>query len=513
MRKGLLFSALALGMGLFSCTQEDLTNRSAAAGGPVTVSVGLPEGSSRSVPTAPEGYDLRCVLQVVYGDGNETLTLTEKAGDAGSNISFHFQPKSSDYNCLFWADYVTEGTETDRFYNTADLTKIGYVQSALTDGSLFNNDACDAFCGTKDAQSIMDAGNQVNVTLFRPFMKVSIVDKQGVSGDRLSVTMASMPSGYNVLTGEYDESTVTMSMTDADLSGSTDDVWFSNYMFAPSNMSVYEASNITMTVTTDGEEPVVKTLDGDINVGANTTYNGNIEFSLDDVTVEVGIDGDDAASLPKVGDYYYSDGTWSADYNSEKTVIGVVFATKDNVMGDVPANYEGVTFAKGYIQGWVVGAKEADKALFVSSGKINTIDKVGQGAEDIKGYANKAAWESNALSGATYTALDCSAYSLSAPESNTSGWYLPALGQMDALRSVYLANESVVKAALQALSDNEIGDLMSEESGASNYYWTSSANLRTADNQAYLITFTASESYYTGASGEQSRRIRPVLTF
>ena len=76
MRKGLLFSALALGMGLFSCTQEDLTNRSAAAGGPVTVSVGLPEGSSRSVPTAPEGYDLRCVLQVVYGDGNETLTLT-----------------------------------------------------------------------------------------------------------------------------------------------------------------------------------------------------------------------------------------------------------------------------------------------------------------------------------------------------------------------------------------------------------------------------------------------------
>ena len=59
----------------------------------------------------------------------------------------------------------------------------------------------------------------------------------------------------------------------------------------------------------------------------------------------MGIDGDDAASLPKVGDYYYSDGTWSADYNSEKTVIGVVFATKDNVMGDVPANYEGVTFA------------------------------------------------------------------------------------------------------------------------------------------------------------------------
>ncbi len=40
-----------------------------------------------------------------------------------------------------------------------------------------------------------------------------------------------------------------------------------------------------------------------------------------------------SAADPKVGDYYYSDGTWSTELDADKTVIGVVFSTM-NATGD-----------------------------------------------------------------------------------------------------------------------------------------------------------------------------------
>lgn len=527
MRKGLLFSALALGMGLFSCTQEDLTNRSAAAGGPVTVSVGLPEGSSRSVPTAPEGYDLRCVLQVVYGDGNETLTLTEKAGDAGANISFTFQPKSNDYTCLFWADYVDEKDNvedlTDKFYTTEDLTNIGYVEAALTNGSLFNDDACDAFCGKKDAQSIVDAGNKVNVTLTRPFMKMSIVDGTSVSGDQLDVTVANMPSGYNVLTGASEGNTVTMSMTDTDLSDNTDNVWFSNYMFAPSNVGSFEASNITMAVTTDGEK-VEKTLQGTINVGPNTTYNGNVNFDLGQVDIEVGIE---EGAMPKVGDYYYSDGTFSSALADDKTVIGVIFATSDEIKGDVPANYADIAFEKDYIRGWVVALNNlSSNPRFVSASDggttatLNTATGVGTGPDDIKGYANCQAWRENPLlNGAQYTALDrVESYEVEAPK-GTSGWYIASLGQILVLREAYIAEDSKVKSSLQALTDGGKASMLTEGTGGSTYYWTSTAGSSEDDNIEVGVYRASTSSQVTSATpyivrtGTDGNPVRPILTF
>lgn len=525
MRKGLLFSALALGMGLFSCTQEDLTNQTVANGGPVTVSVALPGDGSRAVPVAPEGYDLRCVLQVVYTDGvNGTETYTEMAGDAGANITFKFQPLSDQYDCLFWADYVTEGTETDRFYNTSDLTKVGYVESALADGSLFNNDACDAFCGRKDAQSIMDAGNQVNVTLLRPFMKMSIADKRSVSGDQLDVTINNMPSGYNVLTGESDNSTVTMTMPATDLSDNEGNVWFSTYMFAPSNLSVFDAENITMGVTTDGSREE-KYLTGSINVGANTTYTGNVSFALGEVDIEVGIEGD--SNLAEVGDYYYSDGTWSSDYIDTKTVIGVVFATfQDNAATDDPANYADVTFAKDYIRGWVVGLKElAPTPRFCNSadGKsgvnVEKIEGVNTGADDIMGYANGLAWQNNVLSaGVTYATLDKIAayaadYAAPAP-ANTSGWYLGAIGQMDILRTAYNAEGSAVRATLEALQAEGLADLFATGTGGSAYYWSSTANAGSDSNSVQTVVFDSSvEKYTTTHGGNSGRHARPILTF
>lgn len=65
MKKSLLFSAMALSLGLLSCNQEDMSDVETVTGTPVTVSVEVPgslSGSeSRTLPAAPEGHQLRCI--------------------------------------------------------------------------------------------------------------------------------------------------------------------------------------------------------------------------------------------------------------------------------------------------------------------------------------------------------------------------------------------------------------------------------------------------------------------
>lgn len=46
------------------------------------------------------------------------------------------------------------------------------------------------------------------------------------------------------------------------------------------------------------------------------------------------------SSKAKVGDYYYSDGTWSTEYNANKECIGIVFALCDEAHGDINPSLE-----------------------------------------------------------------------------------------------------------------------------------------------------------------------------
>lgn len=531
---------LALGMGLFSCSQEDLNGGAQQAGQPVTVTVKLPDdaidkAASRYIPEASDNeHQLRCILYVTNSDGSWTERIEKVASEAvNETFSFTFTPEdATDYKCAFWADFIAadaqatgEGNDkkyADLYYNTQNLPSVSYATAALTDGSLFNNDDCDAYCGT------IPTGGALSVELKRPFAKVSFVDEgttASTTTEKISVSGYGVYGGFNIETNEVVEEESVISATDID-PVKTDNVFFYNYLFVGNKNALPDADkefslavgSTTKTISTEN-----------ITLTSNTQVNGNFDWESasgsDVITVTVGFNGDWIdPNAPKVGDYYYSDGTWSTELKSdtENPVIGVVFAVPGDgsaIDNDATTNYSSVTFADNKIHGWVLGLKEQSGVKFVSADKISAIEGVGQGVEDIKGYANKAAWNANTLTGdATYTALDWTSYSLTAPTEGTSGWYLPALGQMNVLRSVYLAENSAVKKALQALntSNAETADLISEETGASNYYWTSSANLRTAGNQAYLITFTnpgKDKDYYTGADGSQNRRVRPILTF
>lgn len=536
MKKSILFPMLALGMGLFSCSQEDLNGGAQQAGQPVTVTVKLPDDAidkvaSRYIPEASdEQHQLRCILLVTNSD-NSTIRIEKVAKEAnGDTFSYTFTPKdAADYKCAFWADFIAADAEAtgegndktypDLYYNTQSLPSVSYATAALTDGSLFNNDDCDAYCGT------IPKGGALSVELKRPFAKVSFVDKGNTAStttEKISVNGYGVYGGFNIETNKVVEGESVISATDID-PVKTDNVFFYNYLFVGDKNALPDADKEFSLAVGSTTKPISTE---NITLTSNTEVNGNFDWESvsgsDKITVTVGFnDGWIDPNAPKVGDYYYSDGTWSTELKSdtENSVIGVVFAVpgdRSAIEGDVPNNYSSVNFKDNTIHGWVLGLKEQSGVKFVSTNTIGAIDGVGQGVEDIKGYANKAAWNANTLTDdATYTALDFSSYSPAAPTEGTSGWYLPALGQMNVLRSVYLAENSAVKKALQELntSNAETADLISEGTGASNFYWTSSANLKNAGNQAYLITFTNVEAYYVGATGENTRRVRPILTF
>lgn len=547
MKKGILFPVLALGMGLFSCSQEDLGNSALQAGQPITVTVKLPDdavnkAASRYIPSASDDqHQLRCILLVTNGD-NSTIRIEKLASEAnGDTFSYTFTPKdANNYKCAFWADFIDadadvtgEGNDkkyADLYYDTQNLPSVSYNTGVTTDGSLFNNEDCDAYCGT------IPTGGSLSIKLKRPFAKVSFEDKgtTASSASLISVSGYGVYGGFNIETNEVVETETLISGTDIE-PVKTDNVFFYNYLFV-GNKNELPDGDKQFSLTVDGTTKTIST--ENITLTSNTEVSGCFDWGSasgsDKITVTV--DFNDTwidPNAPKAGDYYYSDGTWSATLNSEKTAIGVVFAVKGDgsaIDSDVVSNYNGVTFKDNAIHGWVVSLKEITPTpRFASSSDgqsgvtVSSIIGVNTETTDIKGYANCSAWKGNPLADeAVYTALlkaesYAADYSATLQVTGTSGWYIGAIAQMDVLRSAYNATDSKVKAALEALEaleDDSKADLFATGTKGSSYYWSSTANQGADKSSVRTIVFDASvESYMSIHNGDAGRHCRPILTF
>ena len=430
MKKGILFPVLALGMGLFSCSQEDLGNSALQAGQPITVTVKLPDdavnkAASRYIPSASDDqHQLRCILLVTNSD-NSTIRIEKLASEAnGDTFSYTFTPKdASNYKCAFWADFINadadvtgEGNDkkyADLYYDTQNLPSVSYNTGVTTDGSLFNNEDCDAYCGT------IPTGGSLSIKLKRPFAKVSFEDKgtTASSASSISVSGYGVYGGFNIETNEVVETETLISGTDIE-PVKTDNVFFYNYLFV-GNKNELPDGDKQFSLTVDGTTKTIST--ENITLTSNTKVSGSFDWGSasgsDKITVTV--DFNDTwidPNAPKAGDYYYSDGTWSATLNSEKTAIGVVFAVKGDgsaIDSDVVSNYSSVRFKDNAIHGWVVSLKEITPTpRFASSSDgqngvtVSSINGVNTETTDIKGYANCSVWKSNTLANEeVYTAL------------------------------------------------------------------------------------------------------------
>lgn len=438
MKKSLLFSAMALSLGLLSCNQEDMSDVETVTGTPVTVSVEVPgalSGSeSRTLPAAPEGHQLRCIMVVDYNT-TEDVRMEQVAGETMVNEKFRFTftPAEEDYTCLFWADYVDEGAVasdgkyTDKYYNTADLTNVTYKVAGNT---VFNNPACDAFFGYSLAGS-------PNAVLKRPFVKLSFKDKDHETvqnASSLSVTYT-VPSGFSVKDNTVSEnSNQEIKLTAAAPADKDNYIWFYNYVFAPANVN--KLGDILMTV---GEDDVmIKT--ASLVLTQNYDITANIDFASGDGNVDVDVDIDDEFNdpdAPKVGQFMQKDGTFSDIYSAENS-IAIVFAAGPKGR-DVATNYGKSDGTK--IWGYAMGLSSVARKAFTTTETPLDLTSYGiaspWAAGDYNGYKYTQQLE-DAL-GATETELmklyaswknDNSLDGISNVNVSVSGWYIPSARQL-----------------------------------------------------------------------------------
>lgn len=548
MKRRLLNIVMAAFIGCFAaCSEEEIISTQNGTPKEVTVTAQIPAGAATrnvGVDNVINDNQLRCILSVVNNQDKSEITRIEKpVGADDTKISFTFSVESGiDYSCLFWADYIdknaneADGKYADKYYNTANLQAISVKvdeTEAANNVKLFNNAAADAFCGVLSKDMIADS-EAPSIALKRPFAQLNLKPTADDKWKDQITTMDiefNMPGDFNMLTGKA-AGTVTAVKATGVTREADDALYFSTYLFIedPTMPEPKFNSDIKIKFNVAGSQtPVERTIKAGFTVKPNTEINGEANLSKEeDINVDVTIDGEkEDPNAPKVGDYFYTDGTWSTALNSEKSVAGVVFALASKggaASSDNASNYPDKNMTT--IKGWVVATKDVTDKGIAFLKKDNTLsslpEKVGTTEDDLNGFSNTNIW--NALNTVDqeplYIAIaNTLAYNESTPiESATpnSGWYLPSIGQMKALLSVYAANNSntqgeslAVKKALEAL--NVEGALMN-----SGFYWTSTGGTNKAEFGVYRVGFHTEENYgksgvYTGVTFGST--IRAVLTF
>lgn len=543
MKKSLLFSAMALSLGLLSCNQEDMSDVETVTGTPVTVSVEVPgslSGSeSRTLPAAPEGHQLRCIMVVDYNTA-EDVRMEQVAGETMVNEKFRFTftPAEEDYTCLFWADYVDEGAAvsdgkyTDKYYNTADLTNVTYKAS---DNTLFNNPACDAFFGKSLAGS-------PNAVLKRPFVKLSFKDQKHETvqdASSLSVTYT-VPSDFSVKDNTVSgSSNQEIKLTAAASADKDNDIWFYNYVFAPANVNKLPG-DILMTV---GEDDVtIKT--ASLVLTQNYDITASIDFASGDGNVDVDVDIDDEfndPNAPKVGQFMQKDGTFSDTYDAENSVA-IVFAAGPKG-GDVATNYGQPDGTK--IWGYAMGLSSTARTAIQNEANDQTFP-------DLKSLNGEAPWQLDDYNGYTYTTnlrsvmegyssqlmtvFDTWKQENALTGGNVSEWYIPSARQLLDLIAFSLGyeggtdnttqepvnavsiNEQVAAAVVAADTDKEDGySWFGNYTGAANVMSSYIRGgrivcVQTNGTENETITNLLGTTVYNDGSKTSPFVIRPVLT-
>lgn len=533
MKKSLLFSAMALSLGLLSCNQEDMSDVKTVTGTPVTVSVEVPgvlSGSeSRTLPEAPEGHQLRCIMVVDYNTAAD-VRMEQVAGETMVNEKFRFTftPAEEDYTCLFWADYVDEGAVasdgkyTDKYYNTADLTNVTYK---VSDNTVFNNPACDAFFGKSLAGS-------PNAVLKRPFVKLSFKDKKHETvqaASSLSVTYT-VPSGFSVKENKVSEgnnNNQEIKLTAEVPADKDNDIWFYNYVFAPANVNKLPG-NIQMTVY----EKVVTINTESLVLTQNYDITASIDFASGNGNVNVDVDIDDEYNdpdAPKVGQFMQKDGTFSDTYDAENSVA-IVFATGPKG-DDVATNYGKSDGTK--IWGYAMGLSSVARKAFTTTETLLDLTSYGiaspWAAGDYNGYKYTQQLETAtaSLGAALMSAYNEWKTANSVSEiTNVSGWYIPSARQLLDVMGMTLGYAG--EEGIDAVAQNEqfaslLADLMSGDKSWFGTH-TSASNVMSSSVSRSGQIFAVQTSYADGketiskASGigvnqrASTFAIRPVLT-
>ncbi|WP_300701532.1 DUF6562 domain-containing protein [Bacteroides sp.] len=537
MKKSLLSLAMALCIGLFaSCSQEEIISDTENGEQAVSLSAQLPDNiSTRALPGAAEGHQLRCILEVWdKAENGKLITRIEKLGSEATDGKLQFTftvPSATNYQCLLWADFITTpapasraadepATYTDLFYSTTSLKAIDFNKK---DASLFNNVSADAFCGVVDKNGTTSS---LSVTLKRPFTKVTLTDNSDYLASCTSLAPKFMaPSKYDISTGKV------AGYTEIAATGiePKDKTLFSTFIFASADKAKLDKDIEIVFTKKDGGTETKTIKAGQISLDSNVENNAEANFSADNnVTVDVDInDKYPDPSAMAVGQYYYSDGTWSSAYNASKTAIGIIFHVGAGE-GDDIAKYGDKAAEGSTIKGYVMALKSVGNGRNTQFSSLTDFTNLPAGDGSLtafNGYANMQGISgSTGFEAANYPSIEAINDMTDAPATGTSGWYLPSYAQILQPLGMYygfgedIAIDETFKATVDAAITATIGDAFTADETNQNYL-TSTLAVDKANLMAPQMKYTADANpLYSLAKATPATNkivkgwVRPVLT-
>jgi hypothetical protein len=272
----------------------------------------------------------------------------------------------------------------------------------------------------------------------------------------------------------------------------------------------------------------------------NTENPGNGDNTGDDNT-----GGDNTGDVtpqadPRIGDIYYSDGTWSTELQEGKTPVGVIFClgagTNDSASFYTTKGGQKMEEIKGY----VIALRDATENVNNNEGVVWSFydgwyDGAGCSSEqdDFLGYTNTLAIRQAALRedcparefNATAQSFPAAWYAsdgydiLCPAPATSSGWYLPSVYQLQYIwDKVYFNNGNMLASVEETLKMLAEKGLAAEMYVRDSEYWSSTEEYDSYGDSGKARYFCFDEAMFK--PGFQSDlvknwevRVRSVLTF
>lgn len=270
---------------------------------------------------AVEGTKLTRYIVEAYENNNLGEDATPLRAESSTGTLQLTLKKNTEYTFVFWADggtAKTETTATGGYWNAAKLRNV-YADKADKIGE-------PAYCATKQFNSKDFAANTA-ITLTNATAQVNFVETKGLAGtsNTLKVTYGKRKI-MNIATGEEASYTSGNTYTYT-ISGTiaANAVMATDYILAPKN------EQTTLEVKVQLNDEAERTISNvPFQMGYKTNIKGeysNMYASTFTVSNEVEdyTTDDEEFVFAKTGYFYYDNNTYSATYDSGKTLIGIVY--------------------------------------------------------------------------------------------------------------------------------------------------------------------------------------------
>lgn len=471
-------------------TSVDISNQSGGFANIDYLTADVTANFTTSAVTLPFKHQMAKVkYTLVKGEGisDDDIANATVCISGYQRVSFSKGIVSSTDNVNTWIQ--PETTDKEALVIPQDMTNKQLIRVTIDPGSAARNYY---YTPTTQADGNLEAGNQYTYTVT-------------VKKDKLEVTASTSAAWTDdVSTGDAGIATFQITApTSVKIKAAGGGSLSGN---GSGSYTLSDGNAITVTVNASGEsDKFLKDLPAK---GVYEIQSGN--RVADNYTYTYVLKGDlffsepvfQEKTIPAVGNYYYFDNTWSAEL-WEKHCIGIVFKAGAGD-GDNIDNYSGSGLT-GTINGYAVALQDApgERQPFGSGANISSFTA---STTDFNGYT--ACQNMSQQSGfsiytywACYSALH---YTPEAPAAS-SGWYLPSLGEWNALWQNY--------GEVQAKFAGAGGSDMKKSYG---FYWSMSKK-SDSDTQPALVDFGAwsDTNVFSGniRNDYSTSYTRPILTF